>query len=274
MKGIIIAAGPSTRMLPLTEDRPKCSLPINGKPILQNTIELFHKNGVLDISIIRGWQADKIVPQNVTFFDNTDFWNNNILHSLLHARPKLENALDFHEDILITYSDIWFTDYVIKKLLDSNQPISLVVDTEWLELYQDRADHPISEAENVIMKSSGYVSKIGKNVFTKSIPNKEQGEFIGLFKLRPEGIKTFLTHFDRIDKQLSKTDSFQNAKEWQKAYLTDIFQELVDNGVKLHCVLIQKNWMEFDTVQDYLRLNQQIPQDLKQKLEKNDEFQR
>jgi len=193
---------------------------------------------------------------------------------LLHARPKLENALDFHEDILITYSDIWFTDYVIKKLLDSNQPISLVVDTEWLELYQDRADHPISEAENVIMKSSGYVPKIGKNVFTKSIPNKEQGEFIGLFKLRPEGIKTFLTHFDRIDKQLSKTDSFQNAKEWQKAYLTDIFQELVDNGVKLHCVLIQKNWMEFDTVQDYLRLNQQIPQDLKQKLEKNDEFQR
>jgi len=32
MKAIIIAAGPATRLRPLTENMPKCMLKINGKP--------------------------------------------------------------------------------------------------------------------------------------------------------------------------------------------------------------------------------------------------
>ena len=77
---------------------------------------------------------------------------------------------------------------------------------------------------------------------------------IHLWKFTPNGIKAFLKHFDRLNAALKKTDSFQNAKEWQKSYITDIFQEMVDKGENIYCVLIQKNWKEFDTVQDYEKI--------------------
>ena len=58
------------------------------------------------------------------------------------------------------------------------------------------------------------------------------------------------------------TDPYQNAKEWQKSYITDIFQEMIDRGEKLYCVLIEKNWTEFDTVQDFKRAGGEIPEKL------------
>ena len=33
--------------------------------------------------------------------------------------------------------------------------------------------------------------------------------------------------------------------------LTDMIQELVDIGVKVHCVMIERGWKEIDTVEDY-----------------------
>ena len=45
--------------------------------------------------------------------------------------------------------------------------------------------------------------------------------------------------------------SFQRAEIFQKAYLTDLIQELVDIGIKVHCVIIESGWKEIDTVEDY-----------------------
>ena len=50
------------------------------------------------------------------------------------------------------------------------------------------------------------------------------------------------------------TEPYQNTKEWQKSYITDIFQEMIDKGENIYAVSIQKNWKEFDTVQDYERI--------------------
>src|SRR3989338_9192274 len=161
MKAIIIAAGPCKRLRPLTEVLPKCMLKVHGKPIIQNIIDLFRNNGVNDISAIRGYKKEKISFPNVTYFENTDFWNNNILHSLMFAREKLEEAIKTGEDVIITYSDIWYTDSVVKDLLKSKEAIASIVDTDWYDYYNGRTDHPISEAENVIMDSNKRMLKIG-----------------------------------------------------------------------------------------------------------------
>ena len=254
MKGIIIAAGPAKRLKPLTDNLPKCMLKIDGKPIIQNTIEIFRKNKIDDISIIKGYLKEKINFDNVAYFENKDFWNNNILHSLMYARAKLEEAIKEKEEALITYSDIWYNDSVVKKLIKDKHDIAAVVDTDWQEYYNGRTDHPISEAENVIMDGKRRMLKIGKHIFTDNTPKNKQGEFIGLWKFTPKGVGIFLKHFDRLNKSLKKTDTYQNAKEWQKSYITDIFQEMVDKGENIYGVVIRKNWFEFDTVQDYKRI--------------------
>lgn len=262
MKAIIIAAGPSNRLRPLTENIPKCMLKINGKPIIQNTIELFRNNEIDDISIIKGYKKEKINFSNITYFENNDFLNNNILHSLMFARAKLEEAIKTGEDVIVTYSDIWYNDSVVNALLKSKQAIASIVDTDWHDYYKNRTDHPICEAENVIIEDDMKMLKIGKHIFTNDTPKDKQGEFIGLWKFAPEGIKTFLKHFDRLNSELKMTDPYQNTKEWQKSYITDIFQEMIDKRENLHCVLIKKNWAEFDTIQDFKRVGGEIPKEL------------
>jgi len=254
IKGIIIAAGPSSRLRPLTDNLPKCMLSIKGKPIIQNTIDNFRANGISDISIIKGYNKEKINLPDITYFENDDFMNNNILHSLMHARPKLEEALKQNQDVVVTYSDIWYEGKVVQSLIKAKNPISSIVDVDWEGYYEGRSDHPIDEAENVILDGEGKIQNIGKHVFTKDTPKDKQGEFIGLWKFTPKGIKIFLDHFDRLNSTLEKTEPYQNAKEWQKSYITDIFQEMIDKGEELHSVVIKGGWMEFDTVQDFKRI--------------------
>src|SRR3989344_1252613 len=262
MKAIIIAAGICKRLRPITDNLPKCMLKINGKPLIENTIELFRKNGINDISVVNGYKKEKIDYSGLTYFENTDFWNNNILHSFMFARQKLEEAIETGEDVVVTYSDILFEDYVVEKLLKSKYDITSIVDTDWEDYYEGRTDHPITEAENVILDDNGRILRVGKNIFVDGIEKSKQGEFVGLWKFTPRGIKIFLKHFDRLNSTLKMTDSYQNAKEWQKSYITDIFQEMIDKGEDIHSVLIQKGWKEFDTVQDFLRIGGEIPGNL------------
>ena len=252
MKTIIIAAGESTRLRPLTDDKPKCMLKIKGRPIIQHIIKLFRNNGVSDVSVIRGYKKEKINFPNVTYFENSAFKDNNILHSLITAREKFEEAIRTNEDIIVSYSDIWYEDSVVKKLLGSEKDISAIVDIDWEEYYDGRTDHPISEAEKVSIGNNNKILKIGKNINLNTSEDK-YGEFIGLWKFTPEGAKVFLRHFDRLNSDLNKKDPFQSAMEWQKSYITDIFQDMVEKGINIHCVLIKKNWMEFDTIQDFMR---------------------
>ena len=263
MKAIIIAAGTSKRLRPITDNLPKCMLKIKGKPLIQHAIDIFKANGVTDISVIRGYQKDKITFPNLTYFENPDFENNNILHSLLCAKAKIKEAIAAGEEVLVAYSDILFKDDIVKKLVQARgHPISVVVDTDWQDYYEGRTDHPVTEAENVVFNDNCHVLKIGKDVFTDGMPKNRQGEFIGLWKFSPEGAKRFVEHFERLNASIVKTNPYQNAKEWRKAYITDILQDLVNRGEKVHCTLIQKGWKEFDTVQDFLRVGGQLPDEM------------
>ena len=47
-----------------------------------------------------------------------------------------------------------------------------------------------------------------------------------------------------------KNKKFYNAKNIQKAYLTDFFNFLIEREIKIRCIKIKNNWMEIDTVQD------------------------
>ncbi|MFH1173770.1 MAG: phosphocholine cytidylyltransferase family protein [archaeon] len=255
MKAIIIAAGPCKRLRPLTDDLPKCMLHINGKPILQNTLELLREKGIRDISVIRGYKKEKINFPSITYFENTDFWNNNILHSLLFARPKLEEANEKREHVIVSYSDIWYDASVLNALWEKEGDIVSTIDINWLQHYDGRTNHPLQEAEKVILDENDNIVRIGKHILLEELPENRHGEFIGLWKFSPQGIHIFLRHFDRVHALLKMTDPHQHASEWQKSYITDMFQELIDQGERLDCARIKENWAEFDTVQDFMLAN-------------------
>ncbi len=51
MKAMILAAGYGTRLLPLTNEKPKPVMPILGKPLLGHTLELLQKAGVNEVVV-------------------------------------------------------------------------------------------------------------------------------------------------------------------------------------------------------------------------------
>ena len=240
-KALIIAAGLGSRLKKHTQNLPKCMLDFGGKTLLQRQLEAYKDSGIEDISLIRGYKKEKIKYKGIKYFENTDFRNNNILNSIFYAEKFING------NIIISYSDILFDSSVVQRTLDSNHDISVVVDIDWRGYYVGRKDHPISEAENVIFNSNNEVSKIGK--INKG--NEEvHGEFIGMIKLSDYGTKIFKEHFHRL-KKIYWNKPFQRAKTFQNAYLTDFIQELVDIGIKVHCVIIESGWKEIDTVEDY-----------------------
>ncbi|MEK6809831.1 MAG: nucleotidyltransferase family protein, partial [Nanoarchaeota archaeon] len=62
MKAVILAAGKGVRMLPLTLDKPKPLIEVNGKPFLIYLLEQLHNAGFedKDIAIVVGYKGEKI----------------------------------------------------------------------------------------------------------------------------------------------------------------------------------------------------------------------
>ena len=240
-KTLIIAAGLGSRLKKHTENLPKCMLDFGGKTLLQRQLDVYKDCGINDISLIRGYKKEKINYKNIKYFDNTDFKNNNVLNSIFYAEKVING------NIIISYSDILFDSVTVKRLLNSDHDISVVVDIDWRGYYVGRKDHPITEAENVIFNSNNEVEKIGK---INKGNDEVHGEFIGMIKLSDRGAKIFKQHFHRL-KKIYWNKPFQRAKTFQNAYLTDMIQELVDIGIKVHCVIIESGWKEIDTVEDY-----------------------
>ena len=240
-KAIIIAAGLGSRLKSYTENLPKCMLKFGDKTLLERQIEAYRNCGINNISVIRGYKKEKINYEDLRYYENPDFENNNILNSLFYAEEELNG------NVIVAYSDILFEPTVVRRLLESQADISIVVDIDWRGYYDGRKEHPIEEAENVIFNANNEVLKIGKILTEK---DDVHGEFIGMLKFTPRGAEIFKKHFHRA-KEIYWDKPYQRAAIFQKAYITDIIQDMADLGVPVHCVIIERGWKEIDTVEDY-----------------------
>ena len=244
-KSIIVAAGRGSRLGPLTDDKPKCLLQINGKTILQRQLLAHRENGITEIVIIRGYKKELIDYSDIKYYDDINYGG--ILGSMFFAEQEM------NEGFVFSYSDIIYGKDVIKNLLETEGNIVLVVDTNWREHYQGREKHPVSEAE-LVKVDNGKVVKIGKDVVGI---DEAHGEFIGLAKFSNAGARTIRSIYCDLMGRYKKEDPFQNAKEFQKAYLTDFVQELIDRGHEVGTVNITDGWIEIDTDEDFNRAKEQ-----------------
>ena len=240
-KVIIIAAGTGSRLQPRTEETPKCMLEFAGKTLLQRQLDAYRDCQLSNIALVRGYQKEKINYDGIVYYDNPDYENNNVLSSLFYAEPEIQGH------VIVSYSDILFESHIVERLLQSEADISIVVDIDWQGYYVDRKGHPIEEAENVILGANNHVLEIGKILTGR---NDVHGEFIGMMKFSPRGAEIFKKHFWRA-KELFAGKPFQRAKLFEKAYLTDMIQEMTDLGTPIHCVIIERGWKEIDTIEDY-----------------------
>ena len=112
--------------------------------------------------------------------------------------------------------------------------------------YQNRTQHPISQADHVLIENNNIL-KIKKNL-KKENSNQSLAEFLGIMKCSKNGANELINIF--LDLNETHIGKFQNAPSFKKAYLTDILQELINRQVRVSPIFIQGNWLEIDTPQD------------------------
>ena len=126
------------------------------------------------------------------------------------------------------------------------------IDRDFRELYEGRTDHPLTEAEVADLTPSGTVARVGKRALP---PDDAWGEYIGLGKLSANGSTTVLTAWHQLKTAYADRlhQPFQRAQQFRTAYLTDLWQELIDRGTAITPIGIRGQWREIDTVQDLQR---------------------
>ena len=240
MKVIIIAAGESKRLGEHTEKIPKAMLKIDNRRILDFQLEFFKKEKIDDIIIVTGKHHKIFNFKDVTYTKDENSEKHDVLGSLMCARENM------NDDLVTTYSDIILDEKILKSIIDSKYDISIGIDLNWQEKYKGRTQHPREQADNVLLENE-KILKIKKNI-TKYEKHQLIGEFIGMMKLSKEGCKKFVQIYEELEK--TQNGSFHDAKTFDKAYLTDMLQELINRGIDVKPVFVQGKWMEIDTPQD------------------------
>ncbi len=243
MKAIIIGAGRGKRLEHLTEQIPKTMVPIVGRPMLESILDALAAGGLsrAETVFICGYKAE-VVRQaypELSYVMNEDWPNNNILLSLLCAREQLLGGF------VSTYADIVYRPEAVTKLMASPHDITLVCDTGWRRRYLNRSEHPESDAEKMRAEGSRVVE------LSRHIQSDEaSGEFIGVMRLSAAGAQRFVQAFDQAQQRFAALPEFREGRSFQKAYLIDLLQHMLEQGEPIHCVFMDGGYMEIDTTQD------------------------
>ena len=85
-------------------------LNFGDKTLLQRQLDAYKKNGIKDISLIRGYKKEKINYKGIKYFENKDYKNNNILNSIFTLKKLLMGISLFHT--LIYYlTPLWLKEH-------------------------------------------------------------------------------------------------------------------------------------------------------------------
>jgi len=241
-KAIILAAGCSSRLFPLNSDKPDCLLDVGGRPILRRQLDILENCGITHIALVRGYQKEKLDYPYISYYENNDYATSGILKSLFCAEKEING------EFVLSYGDIIYGIDILEKLLRDKADISLVIDTDWLSHYHQRFQHPVEEAGLVIVEGN-RITRIGRNIID---PGEAYGEFIGLAKFSHRGAEILRSNYAMVISKYGESP-FHSAPSVEKAYFSDMIQELIEQGYVVHNVDIKGGWDEIDTLEDLER---------------------
>jgi len=240
MNAIILAAGKGVRLLPNTKNVPKGMLKLFNETLIERQIKIFHSCNINDITIVTGYRGEIIDIPDVNYVKNENYETTNMNESLFCAL-ELSNS-----PVLVTYSDIVFEQKIIQQMLEITDGIRLAVNLNWKKYYQNRKNHPLSEAENVLVENE-RILQIRKNI-SKSLQNQQIGEFLGIMMLSSDHVKILLERYSYLKK--NHIGTFHNSSSLSNAYITDMLQEIINCGINVNPVFTEGRWFEIDTPED------------------------
>jgi choline kinase len=238
MRAVVLAAGEGTRLRPYTADRPKCLVPLAGRPLLMWQIDALRASGIEDITVVTGYRGDMVAAAGVTTLTNPDYDRTNMVASLMCARALLDGS----DDVLVAYGDIVYEPRLVTAMLHPPTPVTIAVDTEWRRLWEVRMADPLADAETLRIDAHGLVTELGR--VPASYADIE-GQYLGLIALRADFAPRLVEYHDALDPA-----GPYEGRDRDGMFMTAMLQLLIDQGIAVGAVRVAAGWVEVDTTDD------------------------
>jgi len=229
-RAVILSAGQGSRLLPLTEDLPKCLLDLEGRSMLEWQLRALAAVGVPEAVVITGFRSEKveaaveqIAPRGLrvrTLF-NPFYKVADNLASCWMARGELRG------NCLLINGDTLFEPAIARRLLEAPAaPITLTIDRK--PRYDDDDMKVITEGER--LRAVG-----------KKLTDGVNGESIGFSRFQGEGAALFVAELERT----------MRTKEGTGLWYLSAMNRLAGSGADVRVVSIEGlDWGELDFAAD------------------------
>lgn len=187
MKAVILAAGLGTRLRPITNEVPKCMVPVNGIRIIDKQIDNLLSNGVDEIYVVDGYKAEVLTEHLKTNFpqvhivSNPRFAETNNMYSLYLTSKFVKG-----EEFMLMNADVYYDSNIIAGMLQGDNLSKIACDcSQYLEesmkitLDGDKINHiskKISEADHYAVSIDVYrISAEDSKVLFKEVEDTIEG---------------------------------------------------------------------------------------------------
>jgi L-glutamine-phosphate cytidylyltransferase len=227
---VLLAAGQGTRLRPLTDNLPKCLVPVKGRPMLDQLLEHF-EDWADQVVIVTG-HAHQILEAHLGQLNskvsihtryNPLYASTNSLFSAAMARDIWANS----QEVILSNTDVVFSKDALTTLISATHKFTLSVEVKLCD-----------DEDMKMMVTGNYVTRISKD-----LPNNQcLGEFTGLAKVQGDGIKKFAEAVEGLLRQPTMA-----AKGWYDL----VFDALAKQEQTLwFATLPKESYAEIDTLED------------------------
>lgn len=226
MRAFLLAAGRGTRISKSIPEIPKCTLDIDGKPLIQRTVDMLLA-GHVDVTVIVGYKQEVVrrvlegYPVDIVynpFFDVT-----NSIGSLWMAREFFRT-----EDTIIANADVFWPKEILDTLIKAPFDNVMLAD-------QKHAD----DGDYFFYEEDGILKRYGKNLKRE----ERNAEYVGIAFLRESFVPDFV---QRMNDMVSAQE---HGVWWENVLYGFIGQHdihVMDVG--------ERFWAEIDFIEDYHRI--------------------
>lgn len=237
LKVIFLAAGGGTRLGKITEEIPKPLIDINGIPMIERQIRLFHNNHITNIIVITGVKKEKFTNKKISYIHDLEHNSHDQLGSLMAAKEMING------EVIILFADLLFDEDILNQILESKAEIGVAVEKNWEKSYLERPDR--DQVSKVSIKE-GKITSLSEKYTTKNA--EKIVEFLGIIKLSSNGSKKLVKKYEELEKK--HKGEFNDATSLSLAKLTDLLNEMVKSNIEVKPIFINGKWCEVDTPND------------------------
>ncbi len=223
VRAIILAAGQSSRLHPLTKNIPKCLLEVGNTTILDYNINILEEAGVNEIVLVVGHHGHIIEERYGDKFEcifYPDYNKTNNLYTLNYVSKYLEG------ETIILFSDILVDLQTLKNCIYSDLDFCLIVHRKNI----------LDGTMKVIIKNNS-IQQVGSHVPSSNA----DGNFVGISKFSYRASKVLRDKINLI---------CQAGNKIQEYYTIALNAALNDGELIGFCEVVTP-WIEIDTIEDY-----------------------